>query len=447
MNSDILQSPENRFWKPALVRAAVVLAALLIIYLRIPYYFTHALIIGEDGVLWLQAYMYGFNSLLFSFVGYLVSATRIIAWLTQLFPVRHFPTIFFYSGIAVDLLVIWLLTSPRLDLPYRPLVALAVVGTAQGSHIIGLSMSHIQWVMPLGAFALMFMRPSGRISILIAEMALVGASALTGPFALFLAPLFPIQTFLVRKDPTAVRRMAILTATQWIGTLGQISSMFFNIDHALQPDLLPANRWTSASYWVWIINASFDYFFMPVGSWIFIGRTGVVIALALTVIVVPLIALSLVRSERYRPQMILILMFSAFVILAGIIKIGPQERYFYIPGVLAFWFACCVVSQIGDLRWRYAGVAVIAACQLSFVMQYRDYYIQSGGSILKGEPDWMRWSKFVHSGLPLTVSVVPPSWFFNVPADPAGPLFNLNNWTGKRSDYRWPPFQVRVPGR
>ena len=426
MSLKYLRSNENDVWKSAVVRGAVVLVALFVIYLRIPYYFTHSLIIGEDGVLWLQAYIFGLNTLLFSFVGYLVSATRVIALLTQVFPVEYFPMIFFYSGIAVDLLVIWLLTSPRLDLPYRPLVALAVVCTAQGSHIIGGSMSHIQWVMPLGAFALMFMKPSGRTSILVAEAAFVGVSALTGPFALFLAPLFPIQIFLLRKDPAAARRMAILTATHWVGTLCQILSIAFNIDHALQPDLRPKFHWTEKSDWGLLINFSFQYFFMPVGSWIFNGsRSGAVIGIVLLVIAVPLVAMFLVRFGRYRFQQLFMLVFSALVVLAGIIKVAPQERYFYISGVLVFWFVCCIVAQISDIRVRYVGVVIIAAFQLFFVAYYRDFYV------VKGEPDWPRWSKFVHSGLPLTVQILPPTWFINIPADPAGPMFYLNNWVGR----------------
>jgi len=415
----------NRVWKSVAIRGAVVLAALAIIYVRIPYDFTHAQIVGEDGAIWLQAYIYGSQTLLFSFVGYLITATRIIALFTQLFPLEYFPYVFFYAGVAVDLLVVWTLMSPRLELPYRPLVALAVVCTAQGFHIIGVSMSHIQWVLPLGVLGLMFMRPSGRNSVRVSEMALVAASALTGPFALFFVPLFPLQTFLLRNDRPAMRRMAVLTATHLFGALCQILSILFNIDQALQPNLRTAFHWTSRSDWAELILLSFQHFFMSFGAGLFHGRSGVVIGLIILAASTPLILWFLYRSDRYRVQLLFMLLFSGFVVGAGIVKVAPQERYFYISGVLVFWVACCLVAQIKREKLRYVGVTLIAACQLYFVFQYRDTYL------LKGESDWPRWAKFVHSGLPLTVSVLPPTWFINIPADSSGPLFSLNSWVGK----------------
>jgi hypothetical protein len=423
------RTSEAGFWDSPALRIAVVLIALAVMYVRVPYYFNNTLVMGEDGVLWLQARLYGIPSLGFSFVGYLVSASRVIALVTQLFPVEYFPAIFFWTGIAVDLAVIWLLTSPRLDLPYRPIIALSVVCTAQGSDIVGVTMSHIQWTMPLGAFALMFMRPSGRISVQVAEMVLVAASALTGPFALFLAPLFPVQAFLLRNDSAAFRRLVALTAVLWIGAAAQLSSILFNVDRALQPDLHPPFHWTSAVDWGALINSVFYYFFMPIGEKIFVGRTGLVISMMMIAILGTLIVLSLIRLPRYRAAMIFMLAFSALVTLAGIIKIGAQERYLYIPGVLAIWFVCCVVAELGSMRRRQAALACVVALLAFFVLYYRDYYT------LKGEPpDWPRWSKFVHSGLPLTVSILPSNWFINIPADSAGPLFGLNTWIGKRLD-------------
>lgn len=426
MNSNLAQRASNDIFLSVGGRSLVVILALLIIFLRIPYYFLHPLILGEDGVLWLQDYMYGVRSLAFPFVGYLAVSSRVVTLAARAFPIEYFPVVIFWIGIAIDLIVIWMLTSPRLDLPYRPLIALTVVSTAVGSHILGVSMTHIQWIMPLGVFALIFMRPSGRLSILTAEAVFALASALTGPFSVTLAPLVAVQAFLVRKDANAARRMLVLTAAVGIGMLSQLAMIFSDPSRSFQPNLRPPFHWWATSDWAALINLSFQHLFMPIGEWIFTGRLGVVIAVVIGSVASTLVAVSLVKTDRYRTQKIFMIVFAGSIAVAGIVKVGAQERYFYIASVMMFWVLYCVVAEMRVAISRYVSIAILLAVQVGMVAYYQGTYLNID------KETWPRWSKFVHSGLPLTVPIVPDFWFINIPADASGPMSDLNHWVGTK---------------
>lgn len=407
------------------VRVLVVLAALVVMCIRIPDYFTKLPIIGEDGVIWLQAYIYSIRSLSFDFVGYLVTVPRVVALISQFFPVSWVAGMFFWSGIAIDLLVVWLLTSPRLKLPYKPLVALALVCTAPGSHILGVSMSHIQWTLAVGAFALLLMQAPRRNSMLALEMVLVVASSLTGPFGIFLAPIFLLQVLFMRHDPVEKRRLLLLTAVQWSATLCLAFSMWRNISHTLQPNLHPVFNWRSLQDWAYITTSIFRYFFMPFGEKIFVGGYDMVLANLMALAALVLFVRHVKRFGEFWRQEILIVLFACLVTLGGVIKVGAQERYLYIPTVLAYWLACCLLFQSKSIRAHKMGLTVLALLQLLTVSYYRDTYIWNV------DTQWPRWSRFVHSGLPLTVFGFGPGWFINIPADPHGPLYGLNQWVGK----------------
>jgi len=424
---------ENEAIKSAAVRGATVFLGLLIVYVLLSSEFRHPIVAGEDGALWLQSYLYGIKSLLIPLAGYLNVAARIIGWCSQLFPVKWAPTIFLYAGIAVDVLVIWLLTSPRLDLPYKPLLSLAIVSVAHAGVIIGVSMTHIQWVMPLAAFAMIFMRPSRLVWILIGEAVFVLASALTGPFSVVLAPLFAVQTFLIRKDFTAARRMAILTGAACIGMVGQLAAILSDPFRSFQPNFHPVFHWLKLSDWAGFINTCFELIFWPIGPWIFKGKLGVVLALVILCAVGVLVAVSIVRSKRYRAQMIFMILFSVGIISAGVAKIGPQDRYFYYFTIFVIWFSCCVISELRSAQWRVVAICALIIPMLGAVVHNRDSYMAQYDNADTKETilDWSHWSKFIHSGLPLTIPYLPHGWFINVPADPAGPKSQLTMWTGQ----------------
>lgn len=406
-------------------RLATVLIAAVIFVLRVPSYVVHPQFVAEDGILWLQAYIYGLESLFLPFVGYLSVAPRLIALAALPFPESYAPAICFYGTAAVDLFIVWLLTSPRLDLPFKPLIALAVFSTGQASHIIGIAFSAVQWVVPFGAIALLLMRPSNRQAIFVLEIMFLAVVGLTGPFAIFYALPFVIQAWLLRNDQAQSKRMAIFAVVVAGCAALQVLTVFTNLEASLQAsrraEFDPLARWA----WAELTNMAMQYIFMPVGQYVFNGFNGFVAGLFVTSATITLLMLYIFRSSRYRAHLIYMLMFAGGVLVSGSIKVGPQERYVYHLGVFIIWFLCCLTDEFARTQVRRACVAAIAVLELLFVAH--DFRSERH----KGEREWSRWASVFRSGLPITVPVGPEGWYLNIPADRNGHLFPMSDWPGK----------------
>lgn len=189
-------------------RAGAVFAALAILYWRIPDYITHPQFWAEDGMIWKDAYMNWPASVATSLAGYSNLAARLIGLLAPPFPVVWAPLLYGYAALAATLWTVWFLTSPRLDLPYPALGALAVVCVYQGGAVLGTA-ANIQWLVPIAAFGMLFMRPSCNTLIAAMENAFLFIAGLTGPYSIFLAPLFVMAAWRERLEvaETRIRRV------------------------------------------------------------------------------------------------------------------------------------------------------------------------------------------------------------------------------------------------
>ena len=191
----------------------VVALALAIIFIRMPIVFLHPAFWGEDAPLYFQfSYLYGWRSVTTdATAGYLTLFQWLVGNTSTYFPVSVAPTIFNAASIALTLVVVWLVTSPRLSLPAKPLLALAVV-TVPAAYEELATLANSQWIFPIGAFSILLMAPSKNKFVSAAEIAFVSIFSLTGPFSLLLLPVCGLQMVLNRDDATAQRRILILSA-------------------------------------------------------------------------------------------------------------------------------------------------------------------------------------------------------------------------------------------
>jgi hypothetical protein len=91
---------------------------------------------------------------------------RLIAVFAAYFPPAFATTILNFSAFALTLFIVWLATSPRFDIPFRPLIALAIVVVPMGFEALGTAADK-QWIAPIGVFILLFLRPHASRLILV----------------------------------------------------------------------------------------------------------------------------------------------------------------------------------------------------------------------------------------------------------------------------------------
>src|ERR1035437_2093481 len=124
---------------------SVLLLAAGIIFLRKPDRFYAPQLFAEDGVIFFAgAYEHGWHSLLMPYAGYLHSLPRVIALLADSLDPLWVPAVYNYSAIFVILAVIALIFSPRVHLPAKPILGLAVVLVPHTAEVYA-HLTNMQW--------------------------------------------------------------------------------------------------------------------------------------------------------------------------------------------------------------------------------------------------------------------------------------------------------------
>lgn len=411
-----IRTRSGRDWSLA-ARVAVVLVALIILYLRMPESFLHPQLYAEDNDFLYKTRADGWTSLSSVIAGWLAIVQFLVAMLASYFSAALAPDIFYYAAVALTLLVVWMVMSPRLDMPYKPLLAFAVVVVPMGYEELG-TLTNIQWILPIGGFALLFTRPSAAPIVLVGEAVFLAVTALSGPFAIFYTPMYLWR--LARAQESVERhRLVVLTAIAGIGALIQVSVL------ALHPSVLNLVAPTPYSWTVWV-NLPFTQFMTTFGpaSDLFRGTSGAVLGLIL-------LATAAVLSwlPPYRTQKLFMLFFALAIAVSGMYKFRAaletqysSQRYFYAGSVLALWFVCCLSDRC-YLRTLF--VALVALTELMLLPKV------ANTPRFAEDLEWPVWASYLPSGLPIIIPNTPSGFFLSLPATPNGPLAQFAHWLGR----------------
>lgn len=398
------------------VRVAVVLTALAIVYLRTPSTFTNPQFWGEDIELFRGARLDGWSALSTTLAGYLVSAQFLIAILASYVSPVAAPAIYNYAAVLLTLVVVWLITSPRLHMPAKPLLAIAVVIVPMGFEELG-TLTNIQWILPIGAFVLLFMDAPRSPAVLFGETFLLGLMSFSGPFSIFLAPFYVWQLMEAREKPQR-RRLLLLTTIVALGGLTQLLMIFHHPDTMYQGPAVPY----SPTLWITMPFARMLTVFGPM-SRLFTGLQGAVVGLLLLAAVI-----ALACRLPFRTQKIFMVLFATAIALGGMYKfrvdLAPQiaaTRYFYVGSVFTLWFICCAFSQT---YLRFVAVAIVAATELMLLR------VVANTPKTTDDLEWPMWAKYASSGLPVIIPTFPIGWFLDLPPTPGGPLVRFASWQG-----------------
>jgi hypothetical protein len=399
------------------VRVAVVLVALAILYVRMPGTFTNPQFWGEDVYFFDESRFHGWAILANVPIGYLLVMQALVAVFASHFDPVAAPTIFNCAAILLTLLVVWMVTSPRLDMPYKPLLAIAIVIVPMGYEELG-TLVNSQWILPIGAVALMFMSPPTSAVVLAGEAVFATLTALSGPFAIFLAPMFAWRAIATRDTKTR-RRFLLLAAITCPGAIIDVLVL------ALNQFVLSSTAPSPYSWTLWV-NLPFGQFMTTFGaaSELFQGVAGAALGAVLLAV-----AVALACQPPYRTQKLLMLFFALAIAVSGMYKFRvalatqtQSQRYFYPGAVFALWFICCLTDR------RYLRTALASFVALTELMLLP---VVANTPRFADDLEWSVWASYFRSGLPIMVPTAPASWFLNSPATPDGPLARFAPWIGR----------------
>jgi hypothetical protein len=395
------------------VRILVLVFALAILYLRMPGSFTHPQLWGEDNDFLYVSRAHGWSSLSTVIAGWLATIQFLVAILASYFSPAAAPAIYHYAAFVLTLLVVWMVTSPRLDMPYKPLLGIAVVIVPMGYEELG-TLTNIQWILPIGAFALLFTRASKSSLVLAAEAFFAVLVALSGAFCIFLSPLF-LWRLVAERDAVKRQRFMLLPIIMCAGAVTQAVVL---LQH---PSVLNLVAPTPYPWTVWV-NLPFTQFmttFGPSASAMFKGPAGAAIGL---VLLGSAVALACLRP--YRTQKLFMLFFALAIAVSGMFKFrAALERYFYAGAVFALWFICCL-SSARYLRTALATLVVAIELMLLPVVANTPRFAE--------DQEWRVWASYFPSGLPVIIPTTPAGFYLSLPASAGGPLAQFAPWKGRK---------------
>ena len=345
----------------------------------------------------------------FRLAGYFNTSGRLIGLLALPFSASAAPAIYTYTAMAWTLLIVWLCTSPRLDVPYRLLASLAIVATFHGNSVLGTA-ANTQWVTPIGVFALLFIRTSNSPTILVAESAFTFVAGLTGPYSIFLTPLYVFSAWQKRRSNlNDLRRAILLASIILLCALTQVVCIAANYNSAMMVSDQPRHFGSSeAAAW---INSFFSIGLAPFAKSTFAGRGGAIFGAILFPFLLAAAIYIVSKMQRFRLQAIYCLFFSGMIIVSGTVKVALQDRYFYIPAVLAVWFVCCLLANIENARIRQAGLSLAVALMLIVI------FMTGGNEHNKEDFRWEYFSSMTGNGTAVKIPIAPSGWIIDIPAD------------------------------
>jgi hypothetical protein len=401
---------------PSLIlRCATVLAALAILFWRMPTSFTNPQFWAEDIHFFYFARIDGWASVVNAAPGYLTVTQFLVGVFASYFDPLAAPAIYNYTAIFLTLIVCWLVTSPRLDLPCKPLLAVAVVIVPMGYEELG-TLCNIQWILPIGAFAIIFMRASVSKAILTGEAFFTAMASLSGPFSIFLAPLFVSQLYTTGRGPNR-SRLYLLTTIISPGAITQLVLVMLKSS--------PPGSSDAAYPWTLWITLPFKQIMttFPGISQFSQGASGAMIGVCCF-----LAAGILACLPPYRTQKLFMLIFSGVVAVAGMVKFRDSlatqltaQRYFYAGAVFSLWFICCIARR----RTHYGLAVLVLAIEVSLLPAIRNT------PRITDNLEWPVWASFIPSGLHMMIPTFPLGWSLGLPAAPDGPLARFAPWVGR----------------
>lgn len=202
------------WWREPRLTGWFLLVVTVLLFLRKPHALHTPQLYAEDGSIFLAFNdLLGLRAWIEPYMGYLHLLPRLIAWMaSHILDPAWWPA--FYNGVAF---LIWLAViartfSPRLALPGKPWVALALFIGPQTGEVL-FNITNLQWLTALLLVEQTFVAPPATRVQRTGDLLLVALVGLTGPFVIALGPLLAWRWWRARTmDNLAVLLLATACA-------------------------------------------------------------------------------------------------------------------------------------------------------------------------------------------------------------------------------------------
>lgn len=396
------------WWEKPQLAWPVVGGVAILLALRKPSALIHAQLWAEDGSIFLaQNDQLGLRALIEPYQGYLHTLPRLIAWFaSQVADPAWWPFCYNAAAGVITLAVIVRMFSPRLDLPAKPALSLALLLGAKTGEVL-FNITNLQFVAAVALLqSLLANRPRTlreRSTDLIV-LALVG---LTGPFCIIFAPFFAWRWWRERHADNLAALLVVAGAATIQGWL------------VLQGPRAGAE-----------LTGPFDFVkFLALTSsrllaWPLLGEPAVrhLAPKLIAAVGGALLFSVLLRSTLLRPHraarlqialaLCLLLGAAAFRVRFDLWEqedFDSGERYFYLPRVLLFWLVALEFEAVSPpVRWL-ARVGFLVGVA-SFSIHY----------VLPAPPDyhWAEHCDPIRRGEPAKIPTAPAGWILEYPGRP-----------------------------
>jgi hypothetical protein len=368
------------------------------LFLRKSFLFFNPQFWAEDGVVFFhQMHEQGWKSFFITYAGYSHLAPRLIAAFSSLFDPLYAPALYFWSSAFLNLAAAASVFSKRLDLPCRPLFALAFVLVPHTGEV-WLTVTNLQWLFAPGILLLLMARDPETPLQWAFDLIMLTLVGLTGPFIVIWLPLFAWRIWKRRYSRASLWLGLIALVTAGIQVYGLLQFKEpppegpILLDHLIR---LPGMRmWGSLLLKMSVAEklSTVACVLMAVVGWS--GASW----LALT----PLDK----RETRFTLLLAgLILMASAFLKsrhnLGHFDIIAAGDRYFYMPKLFMLWVF--IFELASPALWRRS-IAITFLC-ISFFVSTRNYRTSPWHDL-----HWSSYSYDIRAGREVVVPINPPGW-------------------------------------
>jgi hypothetical protein len=346
--------------------------------------------------------------------GYIHLIPRLIACAGAALDPALIPIFYLYSSLALTLLVVARVFSPRLDLPAKPLVALAIVGVPHTGEVF-LCITNVQWITSLALVLTLLMRDPVGPRAWACDIAILLIAGLSGPFGLFLLPFYALRA-LERATAASCVLLAVVAAVALLQGL----QIYHNSAVAVPENQLGPFRFLN---FVAVLSSRVPLALLGAQGWAYrAGRAFVVVAGVAGIAAAAAMALA---RGRYRRERICLLLFGALLVCLSAVKVRTDtwdyrdlvqgDRYFYLPKVLLLWIT---VLWFGRSSPESVPPALAIAAAGLFCASMIPYVAPQDLRTRHVERPFFPWEPYVEplrKGESVEVEVS-PGWKFQVPA-------------------------------
>lgn len=409
-----LEHPSTRAF---LLRLAYLLAIMGVFVARIPDALLRPQFWAEDGkVFFHDAYCLGTAAVFKPYNGYHNLVQRMTALAAGSFAPLHAPALYLTVAIALTALVLWLILSPRLPLPFKPFLALMVVLSPHGSEVYA-TLTNINWLLPLGALAIVMMPPDSRTAILAGELLYLLLACLSGPVVLLLLPAVLFQLWRSWPEPSSRNRLLLIIAVMVLAASVQASALLSSGKMAVSSPTVSGLQLLYLRLSVVSVHIPGSFAmgvsnFFPALAGYFSGNSLSFYAIFfLTSALIYFIVILMV--SRHKKELLVFGYGIVVIVAVSLVRAGADinswlnyfniERYFFIPLVLCSWV---LIISLTDKYLRFSSALLLLLLLISTQ------------SVFRREPradlNWPYFAANIGTTQVQRIPINPPGWFIEM---------------------------------